>query len=351
MVVLNNMNQLQLLSPTTRLRKELRRRRREKKMGISRTTTKKAPSSPIVTPKIHSRKAYTTTKKKKKPPIDRSKTPLLTCWSSDEDSESDWERVKRRIRHRNAQRKNNQAPNVNDIDWGCISSSDEESFTAIIEKRKLVMSTRKGTRRALQQSNDCIESTFSNLGLVDNHKQTISHRRRNHTTRSHTNTLYQENLPQEVKELDEYEAQVYNSMKLSLRGGTYDSNRTLCELIRLRRNDVSFASRKANKEDAALEDLQTIWGVGPYRSERFGNEILDSLDSKKNTKLLKLSRKKGMVRFGMRIDKAMKRLEEKENSSQNIRVSRTQPKLKAVDDDDDDDCSLPLPKYVAYSKK
>jgi len=341
------MNQLQLLSPTTRLRKELRRRRREKKMGISRTT-KKVPSSPIVVPKIHSRRAYTTTKKKK-PPIDRSKTPLLTCWSSDEDSESDWERVKRRIRNRNAQRKNNQPLNGDnfDWDWGCISSSDEESFTAIIERRKLVMSTRKGTRRALEQSNECnIESTFSNLGFVDTHKH---EKGRKHTTRSHTNTLYQENLPQEVKELDRYEAQVYNSMKLVLRGGTYDSNRTLCELIRLRRNDVSFASRKANKEDVALEDLQTVWGVGPYRAERFGNQILDSLDSKKNTKLLKLSRKKGMVRFGMRIDKAMKRLEEKENGTQNIRVSRTQPKLKA--DDDDDDCSLPLPKYVAYSQK
>jgi len=314
-------------------------------MGISRT--KERPPSPIVTPKIHSRKAYTTTKKqKKKPPIDRSKTPLLTYWSSDEDSESDWERMKRRIRHRNAQRKKNQAPNVDD-DWGCISSSDEESFSAIIERRKLVMSTRKGTRRALQQSNESIESTFINLGLVDNHKQPM---RRKHTTRLHT-PLDKENLPQEVKELDKYEAQVYNSMKLGLRGGTYDSNRTLCELIRLRRNDVSFASRKANKEDVALEDLQTIWGVGPYRSERFGNDILDSLDSKKNTKLLKLSRKKGMVRFGMRIDKAMKRLEKKENGSQNIRVSRTQPKLKADDDDDDDDCSLPLPKYVAYSQK
>ena len=166
------MNQLQLLSPTTRLRKELRRRRREKKMGISRTTTKKAPPSPIVTPKIHDRRVYTTTKKHKKPPIDRSKTPLLTYWSSDEDSESEWERVKRRIRHRNAQRKNNQPLNGDNFDWGCISSSDEESFTATIEKRKLVMSTRKGARRALQQSNDCIESTFSNLGLVDNQKQT-----------------------------------------------------------------------------------------------------------------------------------------------------------------------------------
>jgi len=344
------MNQLQLLSPTTRLRKELRRRRREKKMGISRTTTKKAPPSPIVTPKIHTRRAYTTTKKqKKKPPIDRSKTPLLTCWSSDEDSESDWERVKRRIRNRNAQRKNNQPLNGDNFDWGCISSSDEESFTAIIERRKLVMSTRKGTRRALEQSNECnIESTFSNLGFVDTHKH---EKGRKHTTRSHTNTLYQENLPQEVGELDKYEAQVYNSMKLCLRGNTYDSNRTLCELIRLRRNDVSFASRRANKEDVALEELQTVWGVGPYRTERFGSEILDSLDSKKNTKLLKLSRKKGMVRFGMRIDKAMKRLEEKENGSKNIRVSRTQPKLKADDDDDDDDCSLPLPKYVAYSKK
>ena len=107
---------------------------------------------------------------------------------------------------------------------------------------------------------------------------------------------------------------------------------------------------RRNYVNVALEDLQTVWGVGPYRSERFGNEILDSLDSKKNTKLLKLSRKKGMVRFGMRIDKAMKRLEKKENGSQNIRVSRTQPKLKAVNDDDDD-CSLPLPKYVAYSQK
>lgn len=317
-------------------------------MGISRTTTKKAPPSPIVTPKIHDRRVYTTTKKHKKPPIDRSKTPLLTYWSSDEDSESEWERVKRRIRHRNAQRKNNQPLNGDNFDWGCISSSDEESFTATIEKRKLVMSTRKGARRALQQSNDCIESTFSNLGLVDNQKQTTSHHRRKHTTQRHT-PLDQENLPQEVKELDQYEAKVYNSMKLGLRGGTYDSNRTLCELIRQRRNDVSFASRKASKEDVALEELQTVWGVGPYRAERFGNEILDSLDSKKNTKLLKLSRKKGMVRFGMRIDKAMKRLE-KENDSQNIRVSRTQPKLKAFDDDDDD-CSLPLPKYVAYSQK
>ena len=128
-------------------------------------------------------------------------------------------------------------------------------------------------------------------------------------------------MPQNPNELDDDEFRVYISLRawrlrrkneLEVEPFKICQNRTLCELIRKRRNDDQFASRIGRKQplnntndgknndtkeaildDAAVErDLLSIWGIGPSKSAKdgFGWEILDILNSEENIRFLQCSR-------------------------------------------------------------
>src|SRR6056300_896237 len=115
-----------MLSPTSRLRKELRRRRRAAQNGSNLSASaRKAPLSPVLKEIDNKPKPFTTTKKSKPSSqhINRSKTPLITYWSSSDDSTEGWEEMKERIRFRNML--SAQINPKNDIDWGSSSSEDE----------------------------------------------------------------------------------------------------------------------------------------------------------------------------------------------------------------------------------
>ena len=342
-----------MVSPTSRLRKELRRRRRAAQKGSKNlsASARKAPHTPVSPVLKHRKpKSFTTTRKTKpsSQQIDRSKTPLITCWSSSDDSTAGWVEMKERIRFKNALRQKNQL-NPNDIDWGS-SSSEDEGFSVKLERMKLEQSAKKGSRRALREDVGSLERAFGSLGF-DNYQQSqrehvndskSNHQRSNITTSS---LGKESSYPDEPGQLDEHELQVYNSLKLKLRGGTYDSNRTLCELIRRRKNDTSFASREMSKNnEAVMQDLKLVWGIGPHRASRFGEEMLYALESKENKRLLKLSRKNGLIRLGDKIDAAMERLED---------GTRKQSKGKHCIEcyDGDDDEYPKLPRYIAFDSQ
>ncbi|KAL7530399.1 hypothetical protein ACHAXR_003474 [Thalassiosira sp. AJA248-18] len=125
-------------------------------------------------------------------------------------------------------------------------------------------------------------------------------------------------MPKEPDQLDDSEFQVYVALRawrlqrkneLEVEPYKICQNKTLCELIRRRRNDARFASRQnsicegddsknikgINNMEAAVErDLLSVWGIGPSKAAKdgFGWEMLDVLDSEESIKLLQLSRKK-----------------------------------------------------------
>ena len=105
-------------------------------------------------------------------------------------------------------------------------------------------------------------------------------------------------MPHQPEELDDHEFQVYVSLRawrlrrkneLEVEPYKICQNKTLCYLIRMRRNDDDFAST----DDAIEEDLLSVWGIGPSKAAEggFGWEMLEVLNLEDNVKLLKLSRK------------------------------------------------------------
>jgi hypothetical protein len=115
-------------------------------------------------------------------------------------------------------------------------------------------------------------------------------------------TIDYKRIPDEPERLDDDEFQVYVSLRawrlrrkneLEIEPYKICQNRTLCELIRRRRNNAVFAR---GKEVSEIEsDLLSVWGIGPSKAaeEGFGWEMLDVLNSSENENHLILSRKNG----------------------------------------------------------
>lgn len=130
-------------------------------------------------------------------------------------------------------------------------------------------------------------------------------------------------MPKEPEELDDDEFLVYVSLRawrlqrkneLEVEPYKICQNRTLCELIRRRRNNKQFAFHNAQKlsekksdvlqiddsvgeanGEAAIEvDLLSVWGIGPSKASKhgFGWEMLEVMNSSENFKLLECSRNK-----------------------------------------------------------
>ncbi|KAL7550174.1 hypothetical protein ACHAWF_017053 [Thalassiosira exigua] len=114
-------------------------------------------------------------------------------------------------------------------------------------------------------------------------------------------------LPQEPDQLDDDEFQVYARLRawrlrrkneLDVEPYKICQNRTLCELIRRKRNDAAFA--KGDDDDGELrvvEDLLKVWGIGPSKAATggFGWEMLEVLDADENVELLALSRENNVA--------------------------------------------------------
>ena len=119
-------------------------------------------------------------------------------------------------------------------------------------------------------------------------------------------TVDYERMPDAPELLDDEEFQVYVSLRawrlarkneLEIEPYKICQNRTLCELIRKRRNDDKFAKGKEVNEIET--DLLSVWGIGPSKatSGGFGWEMLDVLNTSENENYLMLSRKNGKAQI------------------------------------------------------
>lgn len=107
-----------------------------------------------------------------------------------------------------------------------------------------------------------------------------------------------DSLPESSEELDDFEFEIYVSLKkwrlkrcreLDIEPYKIFQNKTLCELIRLRRNTELYATGH-NGNNTIEQDLLECWGIGPKKVESggFGFEAVTQMDE--NEDLFKKSR-------------------------------------------------------------
>ena len=113
---------------------------------------------------------------------------------------------------------------------------------------------------------------------------------------------YLNSTPKEPEQLDDHEFQVYASLRawrlrrkneLEIEPYKICQNRTLCELIRKKRNDCTFLTDQGDQNDTIEDQLLSVWGIGPSKAAEggFGWEMLEVLNAEDNAELLELSRK------------------------------------------------------------
>jgi hypothetical protein len=112
--------------------------------------------------------------------------------------------------------------------------------------------------------------------------------------------LFASSCVAEARELDDHEFEVYvvlrawrlkKSRALDKEPYKVFQNRTFCEAIRRRRNDVTWGSAATRDERAA--QLLECWGIGAKKTEEpdgYAWELLDILDQSSSVNALDLSR-------------------------------------------------------------
>ncbi|KAL9182328.1 hypothetical protein ACHAXT_012980 [Thalassiosira profunda] len=347
------------------------------------TARKPAPSSRAVTPA--QRKAPHT-------------APPAISFSSDESSDGDFvEMTSRLVAERNRARQRKQF-NWRDADWGASDSDDDFSVRQVIIQslakerrtqpsngrhlRSLNSNSNTGRERGAHRKEDpkatfseCLENTRqTHKGgqkkkskgrrekpvYKSNTKETANESNGDDSSRGDTATfggdVDYENVPEVPQQLDAHEFKVYTNLvevKFKLRKEEERERhnniiqcKTLCELIRRRRNDAGFASRKSHRGNtkAVKADLLSVWGIGPSKAAKDGVawELLEALDAKENTRRLKLSRR------GVRISD-----EDSSGGLVHQRRSRAEPKTEASSHPQHSSPSVSpkVPRYVVFRQR
>ena len=95
--------------------------------------------------------------------------------------------------------------------------------------------------------------------------------------------------PQIPQELDDHEFEIYTAVRkwrlerkneLQVEPYKICQNRTICELIRRRRNDKSWALPTSSTRP---QELTSCWGIGPSKCSTFGIEMIEILDKWEET--------------------------------------------------------------------
>ncbi|KAL7526892.1 hypothetical protein ACHAXR_001697 [Thalassiosira sp. AJA248-18] len=307
---------------------------RSKHGGCSRMTTPRnygIKSSAAKTPFPGSRKPVFLSKTGKamhiNAPLKKSKAPRILL--SDSESDNDEvafaemaQRIAERNRRRSRSKKNRiplvgLVPNIEfpDVDW---SGSEDGNASILTIFTGDILEGKKFNTRNLPPFNqfnemeNCVRTsivpTHSSEELEKDRKIgggiNDTYSGRENSTISEGKTNYHGAMPQ-PEQLDDSEYHVYGALKAwrfryrnEMEVESYNKiiqDRTLCELIRKRRNDVRFASRCVTKNDTiVVQDLLTVWGIGPSKAAQGGVawKILDVLDSEEIQKHLERSRKK-----------------------------------------------------------
>lgn len=158
------------------------------------------------------------------------------------------------------------------------------------KRQKLSVATRSSKRLQGLKEDDHILHVEEVLKVEDNSgKEDVVEGEVNYAT-----------MPQKPEELDDNEFQIYAKLRawrirrkneLLVEPYKICQNRTLCELIRRRRNNSSFASLLADEANNMERDLLSVWGIGPSKATQggFGWEMIEILDLDENCQLLELS--------------------------------------------------------------
>eukprot|EP00986_Skeletonema_menzelii_P005673 scaffold2111_cov146-Skeletonema_menzelii.AAC.2 len=166
--------------------------------------------------------------------------------------------------------------------------------SSILRKRKQPPSAPTRSSRRLQELKEGKEK------IEDDDNDSTNNVDAEYTSLIDEDTIDYERMPDAPELLDDEEFQVYISLRawrlgrkneLEIEPYKICQNRTLCELIRRRRNDENFAKGKEANEIET--DLLSVWGIGPSKatSGGFGWEMLDVLNTSENENYLMLSRK------------------------------------------------------------
>lgn len=161
---------------------------------------------------------------------------------------------------------------------------------AVVRKRKQPPSAPTRSSRRIRELKEEDNETVEENEVVDGED----------TNLIDDDTVDYERMPDDPERLDDDEFQVYISLRawrlgrkneLEIEPYKICLNRTLCELIRRRRNDVKFAQGKEVNDIES--DLLEVWGIGPSKATEggFGWEMLSVLNTNENENHLILSRK------------------------------------------------------------
>lgn len=256
-------------------------------------------------------------------PVPRRLQNLLSD-SESEDDDAFKEAMMRRISERNKLRLASQKNRIG-FDWSKSDSEDEELCS------QLRLDCTSVHQLPLKRSKN---------GRKDDDSEYFSKDEATHKS----------DMPQEAHQLDDYELEVYNTLKMwrHHRKNELDveahnkiiSERTLCELVRKRRNDLAFAYHSSDKDYEAVEqDLLSLWGIGPFKVAPGGAawELLEVLDTNKNMKLLKLSRQ-----GGGKLRHAWKVKGNRHGRTNSKKFNRTQTSPKPI--------SM-IPKYITFKRR
>ena len=172
----------------------------------------------------------------------------------------------------------------------------------VVKKRKTT-STQPPARKSRRLQG--IEAEFkARQNILDPNSATLSEK---NDESDDDGTIQYKEMPCDPESLDDQEFLVYVKLRkwrlirhreLSLEPYKIFQNRTLCEMVRRRRNDKDWATASDDREEKIAEDLLQVWGIGPAKvygnidsSRGFAIEALEALNrDKENEVLLQRSR-------------------------------------------------------------
>ena len=160
-------------------------------------------------------------------------------------------------------------------------STNKNNKSPSTERKKFKVGTRRSSRLAgikLSDTKNVVDKSHSDKDLFDSGDK----------EEEELGVNYDIN-PQMPQELDDYEFEIYTIIRrwrlerkneLQIEPYKICQNRTICELIRRRRNNKNWALATS---ETRPDELIACWGIGPSKSETYGVEMIEIVDKWEET--------------------------------------------------------------------
>ena len=158
-------------------------------------------------------------------------------------------------------------------------TSNKNNKSPSTERKKIKVGTRRSSRLAgikISDTKNIVDKSHSDKDLFDGEEE------------EELGVNYDIN-PQMPQELDDYEFEIYTIIRrwrierkneLQIEPYKICQNRTICELIRRRRNNKNWALATS---ETRPDELIDCWGIGPSKSETYGVEMIEIVDKWEET--------------------------------------------------------------------